>query len=426
MLSRRALVVGSAVAAAGACAAHSEALGADWLQFRGVGGLGLGVGKEPPQTWSATENIAWIATPPGAGNSSPLVVGRQILLAGYDGFNVPGAAQSDESKLTRFICGLDRKNGELLWKTDVPAKLPEQDNIRDDHGYATNTPVCDGQRIYAFFGKSGAAAFDLAGKQLWSAEVGSGLNGWGSAASPMLYQNLVIINASVESEQLVALEKTTGREVWRARGIKESWNTPVIVRNAAGKDELAVAIFGKILGFDPLTGTPLWSCNTDIGWYMVPGLVPEKDVLYCIGGRSGGALAVKAGGRGDVTGTHRLWVGKKGSNVSSPIYHNGHLYWVNDASGVVNCANAATGEIVYEERLPRGGQFYASPVLAGERLYYLSREGRCFVVAAKPRFELLATNDFGRIREIFNASPVALDGQLLIRSDRRLYCIAAA
>jgi hypothetical protein len=407
---------------AAAWASSGLSWGGDYLQFRGPSGLGLGVGQAPPTRWSETQNVRWTATPPGAGNSSPIIAGEQIILAGYEGFNVPGE-QGSPDRLSRYLCALDRKDGQLLWKTDVPARLPEQERIRDEHGYATNTPVCDGQRIYAFFGKSGAAAFDLAGKQLWSANLGEQLNGWGSAASPVLFENLLIVNASVESEQLFALDKATGREVWKAPGIKESWSTPTLVRTAAGKVELVVPIFRKLLGFDPLSGEQLWSCSTEIEWYMVPVVVAEKDVLYCIGGRSGGSLAVRAGGRGDVTGSHRLWLGKKGSNVSSPIFHQGHLYWVNDASGVVNCARAESGEIVYEERLPRAGQFYASPVLAGGNLYYLSRDGQCFVVAAKPRFELLATNSFGRIREVFNASPVALDGQLFIRSDRKLYCI---
>jgi outer membrane protein assembly factor BamB len=149
----------------------------------------------------------------------------------------------------------------------------------------------------------------------------------------------------------------------------------------------------------------------------------DKDVVYCIGGRgTGGCLAVRVGGRGDVTDTHRVWVGTKGSNVSSPCLHEGHLYWAHESSGIVYCAELATGNIVYEERLPRPGPFYASPVLADGKIYYLTRNGRTFVVAAKPQFELLATNDFGE-RSTFNASPVVADGRLFIRSDKTLYCL---
>lgn len=409
--------------AVASAAVNTPAVAADWLGFRGPLGLGVGVGKEPPTEWSATKNILWNVAPPGAGNSSPIVMGNQIIIALYDGFNVPGASTSDPANLSRSLAGLSRQDGSLLWKTEVPTKLPEQESIRDEHGYASNTPVSNGKQIFAFFGKSGVVAFDMQGKRLWSANVGSGLNGWGSAASPMLYKNLVIINASVESEQLIALDQSTGKEVWRVGGIKESWNTPVIVTTSAGAEELVVAILGKVLGLDPLKGTQLWSCDTDIAWYMVPGLVSHNGVIYCIGGRSGGALAVKSGGKGDVTDSHRLWVGKKGSNVSSPIYYENHLYWAHEQLGIVYCARVDNGDIVYEERLPRAAQFYASPILAGGKLYYLARNGRCFVVAAKPTFELIATNDLEAGREVFNASPIAVDGQILVRSDRRLYCI---
>ena len=145
-------------------------------------------------------------------------------------------------------------------------------------------------------------------------------------------------------------------------------------------------------------------------------------MVYCIGGRSGGALAVRIGGRGDVTDTHRLWVGKSGSNVSSPLVHQGHLYWAHEALGIVYCAELATGKTVYEERLPRAGQFYSSPLLGDGKIYYLTRNGRTFVVAASPQFKLLATNDLGE-RSTFNACPVAADGRLLLRSDAYLYCV---
>ena len=188
----------------------------------------------------------------------------------------------------------------------------------------------------------------------------------------------------------------------------------------AGKAELVVAIFGKVLGFDPEKGTQLWSCETKIPWYMVPSLVAEKGIVYCIGGRNGGgALAIKAGGRGEV---EPLWRGRKGSNVSSPVLHEGHLYWASDSQPIVTCTNATTGEMIYEERLQRAEQFYPSPVLADGKLYYLTRAGQVFVVAAKPKFELLATNKFDE-RAVFNACPAIADSRLLIRSDRWLYCV---
>lgn len=397
---------------------------ADWPQFRGPGMEGSSREAGLPTTWSGTQNVAWKSELPGAGTSSPIVVGDQIILTYYTGYNVPGEAAGNMSDLKRFVVALNRQDGKPRWRTEVPSRLPEQESIRDGHGYASSTPASDGERIYVFFGKSGAAALDMAGKLLWQTQVGDGLHGWGSAASPVLYGNLVFINASVESQSLIALDKRTGQEVWRARGINESWNTPLLVKTPAGETELVVAIMGHVLGFDPASGRKLWSCATDIKWYMVPSLVADSQgIVYCIGGRTGGALAVKPGGRGDVTDTHRVWVGKKGSNVSSPVLHGSHLYWAHEQLGIVYCAEAASGKILYEERLPRAGQFYASPLLANGKLYYLTRNGRAFVVAAQPKFALLATNEFND-RSMFNASPIAIDGRLLVRSDRFLYALA--
>jgi len=147
-------------------------------------------------------------------------------------------------------------------------------------------------------------------------------------------------------------------------------------------------------------------------------------VVYCIGGRTGGGLAVRAGGRADVTQSHRLWTTKKGSNVSSPLLHEGHLYFLHENLGVAYCIEAATGQLVYEERLPNAGQFYASPILADGKLYCLGRRGTLFVLAAKPQFESLARNELGD-RSSFDASPAVDGSRLLIRSDTCLYGIGA-
>lgn len=400
--------------------ARGVAWAEDWAQFRGPGGHGRSAARGLPLAWSREDNLVWTATLPGAGASSPIVAGERIFLTCYSGYAVPREERGDIEQLARHLICLDRKTGRMLWSQQVETRLPEPEKIRD-HGYAANTPVADGDRVYGFFGKSGVVAFDHTGRKLWHADVGDGTNGWGTAASPVLFGNLVIVNASVECESLVALDRQTGKEVWRAGGIRESWSTPLLVP-VGGKTELVVPVFEKLLAFDPQSGEQLWSCDTDIRWYMVPGLVTHDAVVYCIGGRSGGALAVRAGGRADVTESHRVWTGRKGSNVSSPVYHDGHLYWANDSSGVAYCADAKTGEVVYETRLERAGQIYASPVLAGGKLYYLTRDGRTFVLAAKPEFELIGVNEL-RDGYSFDASPAIAGDHLFVRSDRTLYCI---
>jgi outer membrane protein assembly factor BamB len=403
-------------------AARAKAQDANWPWFRGPDSMGTSDAKGLPLTWSADKNIAWKVPLPGPGASSPIVFGDRIYITCYTGFFVPGEAGGKQEDLKRHLIALKRNDGSLIWDRPVAAKLPEENKIRD-HGFAANTPAADEDRIYAFFGKSGVYAFDHDGNELWHREVGSRTHNWGTSASPVLYNDLVFINASVESKSLVALDKNTGDEKWRATDINDSWNTPVIVTASSGRKELIVATKGSVRAYDPETGKPLWTCDTDIGWYMVPSVVASDGIVYCLGGRSGvGALAVRAGGSGDVTKTHRLWTIVKGTNVPSPIFLDGHLYWMHEKNGVAYCAKAESGAIVYEKRLERADQVYASALLAEGRLYYLGRDGKMFVVAARPDFEQLAVNDL-RDGSIFNASP-AIDGsRLLIRSDKFLYCI---
>lgn len=393
----------------------------DWPGFRGPTGQGTSQ-SELPLDWGPNDNIAWKVELPGPGASSPVVFGDVIYVTAYSGFFVPDQPQGTQADLKRHLICFDRRTGQERWQKTVAAKLPEEERIRD-HGFAANTPAVDDERIYCFFGKTGVIAMDHQGNQLWQADVGSKTHGWGSAASPVLYKDLVFINASVESDSLVALNRNDGREVWRVGNIKESWNTPQVVTNVNGQPELIVATQGSIRAFEPESGNELWTCATDIKWYMVPSIVAHEGVVYCLGGRSGVAsLAVKTGGKGDVTQSHRLWTGLKGSNVSSPLFHQGHLYWMNDNSGIAYCAKADTGEIVYERRMNRAGQVYASPLLAAGRIYYMTRQGKTFVVAAKPEFEELATNDLDD-GSLFNAS-AAIDGtRILVRSDRFLYAI---
>ncbi len=387
---------------------------ADWPQFRGPEGNGVSEAKNLPVTWSDTENVAWKAELPGKGTSSPVVFGERIYLTCWNG---------PVDALERHVLCLKLDDGSVVWKTAVKSELPEQAKIREDHGYASSTLAVDADRLYAFFGKSGVMAFDHEGKLLWKADVGSGLNGWGSASSPVLHGGHVLVNASVESESLVALDKKTGKEAWRAEGIKESWHTPVVAQ-AGGKPEIVLAMIQKVKGIDPATGDELWSADTGIPWYMCPTPVVNAGVAHVIGGRGGAGLAVRLGGKGNVTDSHVLHQLSRGTNVPSPILHDGHLFWANDNSNLVYCADAKTGKIVYEERMdPRLDQVYASPILAEGRVYYIGRGGRAAVVAAKPKFEVLGTGTLENGRGMFNASPAAVGDRLLIRSDKALYCL---
>ena len=400
-------------------------LGNDWPQFRGPGALGRSEAKGLPLTWSDKNGLAWKTTLPGPGASSPIIIGNRIFLTCFTGFATSSGEPGELTNLKRHLLCLDLADGKILWNTPVPAELPEQDRIRENHGYASSTPVADSERIYTFFGKTGVFGFDHNGKQLWQTKVGDKLNGWGSATSPVLYRDLVIVNASIESESLVALDKKTGKEVWHAGGIKDSWHAPVFVNAPDGKTEVVLAMFRKVLAFDPDKGEQLWHCDTGINWYMCPTPVAENGIFYSIGGRNpNGALAIRAGGRGDITASHVVWRLNKGSNVPSPILHDGHLYFAHENLGIVYCVNAKSGEVVYEERLePSPGQIYASPVLADERIYFTGRSGRTVVIAAKPKFEKLADSTLESNRGVFNSSAAVSGNRLLLRSNRALYCI---
>ena len=396
-------------------------LAADWPQFRGPRGSAVSTETGLPTTWSASENIVWKTKLPGHGTSSPVVIGKRVYLTCYSGYGLDGSDPGDQSKLTRHVLSVNLANGKIAWQKGVKADQGEEpfQGFQALHGYASSTPAADGKGVYVFFGKSGVFAFDLKGKQLWRGDVGQGTHNWGSATSPLLYKELVIVNASVESGAIVALNKKNGKEAWRAEGSQSSWNTPILV-DVGGKQELVVSVQGTIGGFDPDNGKPLWRCD-GIPDYVCPSLVAKDGVVYAIGGRSAMCLAIKAGGRGDVTKSHLLWQAQAGSNVTSPVIHEGHLYWVSD-EGVAHCLKADSGQIVYQERLD-AERVYASAVAADGKLYIVSREDGAFVLDAAPRFKLLAHNDLSPDTSVFNAGPAVVNGQLLLRSDQMLYCI---
>ena len=400
-------------------------MGADWRQFRGPDGLGISNENGLPVEWSSQKNLVWKVKLPGAGASSPVTLGNRIFVTCYSGYGMDPKEPGKMEDLRRHLVCLDRADGRIVWAREFEPLLPEHKYAGEGsyHGYAASTPTTDGERLYVFFGKSGAYCFDLDGRQLWNVTVGKNTNGWGSGASPLLYKNLLIVNASVESGALVALDKMSGKEVWRAPKISSAWNTPLLAPTLDKELELVVSTQNRLLAFNPDTGKELWNAD-GVHRYVCPSVVAHDGVLYAIGGGHT-SLAVKLGGRGDVTKTHTLWNVKKGSNVPSPIYYEGHLYWASESSGVVHCQEAATGKFVYSERLkPNSDRIYASPVLADGKIYYVSQYKGTYVVAAAPKFEQLAHNVFEDDKSRGNASVAVSDGRLLLRNDQYLYCIS--
>jgi hypothetical protein len=392
---------------------------ADWVQFRGAGATGISAEAGVPLEWSDTKNLAWKLALPGKGFSSPIVVGDKVLVTCYS------AATGNLQNLKRHLVCADRNTGTLLWKKDIASQAPEKPipSFGGAHGFASHTPVSDGQRVYLLLGNTGVLVFDLDGKQLWRQDVGSeSKSRFGSASSPILYKNLLIVTAGAESESIRAFDAKTGKPVWKteAASLNRTYSTPVIAKNSKGVDELVLSVTFETWGLDPMSGDLKWYAETEVDTNAVPTVVVHEGIAYVIGGRSpGGRAAIRLGGRDDVTKSHLLWSKTGGSYVSSPVYHKGHLYWVNDR-GIGFVVDAKTGEEVTRKRI--GGQFYSSMLLLGNRLVAVSRFGGTHVFDASTSLAAVGHNRLSDTSD-FSGSPAVAGNRLYLRSDRFLYCI---
>lgn len=386
----------------------------DWTNFRGPGGQGYSNEKNLPAQWGDEKNLAWKIKLPGAGSSSPIALGEKLYLTCYSGYGINrGEGSVDDLKL-HLVC-VNSQDGSVAWDTKIDSRQPESDRVRD-HGYAAATPATDGKNIYVFFGKTGVVKFDLNGKMIWQTTVGDRVHGWGCGTSPVLYKNLVIVNASVESGSVVAIDKESGEEKWRVESMNRSWSTPHLV-DVGGKQELVVNSKDEILAYNPATGENLWRCK-GIPDYVCPSIVSHKGVVYVLGGRSSMTVAVKAGGKGEVS---EIWRARVGANVTSPVVYKDHLYWVSDRNTTAYCLKLSDGEVVYQKRV--ASQPYASSVIADGKIYVVTRRAGTIVLAAKPDFEELAQNKLTDHSQ-FNASPIVSAGKIYLRSDENLYCVA--
>ena len=408
---------------------------ADWTRFRGPNGSGLAPDADVPATWSDTQNLQWKTALPGRGSSSPIVCGERVFVTSYSGYG-DGSTDGSLDKLRRHLLCLERQTGKILWDKTVAAELPEDPyaGYLTEHGYASSTPVTDGERVYAFFGKTGVHAFDFTGRQLWQVNVGrqSSNRRWGSGASPLLYKNMVIVNAAEESRSLRALDTLTGKEVWQAASdrLELCFSTPALVDGGGGRTDLVVAVPDELWAFNPDTGKLRWFAQTGIGGNVSPSVVASDGVLFATGGfPQTGTVAVRGGGKGDVTRTNVLWSSEVASYVPSPVVQGGHLYFVSDR-GVATCLDVKSGQVVYKEALPgitstgRGGKpVYASTLLAGKHLYAVTRRKGTFVLNAAPQFAVVAQNSFTGDDSDFNATPAISGNQIFLRSNRFIYCV---
>lgn len=369
--------------------------------------------------------MLWATGVSGHGASSPVVYAERVYLTSFTGYGLDSSNPGDKADLKLHLNCFNLADGTVTWKQTIDAAADEQEATPRvaDHGYATGTPVCDEAGVYCYFGVSGVVAYDHNGNQLWQALTGSNTAGFGSAASPILFKNLVIVNASIEAGAVFAFDRTTGAEVWRVDGIKRSWTTPLITKSAEGRDELIVSYKDQVCGFDPVSGTELWNC-AGITDYVVPCVVANEGIVYVLGGRKNQAMAIRLGGTGDVTETHKLWEQNVGANVTSPVYHNGNLYWASDR-GIANCIDATSGQTIYRKRMNTKERVYSSTLLAGNRMYLTTRENGVFAIAIGPEYKQLAHNVILGDNSLFNATPAVAGDCLLWRTHNRLYCIGS-
>lgn len=403
-----------------------SSLQADWTQFRGENSQGISkesVAKE----WSAGKGILWKTELPGKGSSSPIVVGNAVFCTSYTG---------QASGVERHLFRVDFKTGKIVWQKTIPVGFPE-DEARGyimEHGWASNTPVSDGKNIYCFFGKAGVVAFDLDGKQLWSVETGaqSSQKRWGSASSPILYGNYVIVPAGDERRALLALDKSSGEIAWEFKrpSLEQTYGTPVVVKVDEGRTDLVFAGAAEWIGLDPEKGALRWKAR-----YNLPGnnsntTAVSGKVLTISGGFPRTArVAIPIGVTGDATDQLLYDTQKPATYMTAPVEHEGVLYWVSD-SGIAFAAEPGKAEALWAERIPglqgggRGKPFYASPILANGIIYAQSRGNGTFVIEpSRDGLKLLHQNRIEGDSTEFNGTPAVANGVLLLRSQTHLYAV---
>ncbi len=411
--------IAAACALLAACALTLATARADnWPAWRGPTGQGFSAEKNLPTKWSATENVKWKVALPDAGNSTPVVWGDKIFLT-----------QATEKGKKRSLLCLNRKDGSTVWEKTVA--FDGKEVIHGTNTYCAASPVTDGERVVAFHGSAGMYCYDFAGKELWKKEFGPCDHIWGSAASPVIYKNLVIHNFGPHAKVfLVALKKTDGTEVWRndeqkASDYIGSWSTPVVAK-AGDRTELVMSWPAQVKSYEPETGKPLWSCKGlekegggDRLTYA-SALVSDKYV-FAAAGYGGAAIGVKTGGTGDVTETHRLFrAAKNPQRIGSGVIVGDHAYVVNEPSVV--CIDLKTGKQAWDK--PITGGAWGSIVHSDGKLYLTSQRGETLVFAVKPdEYEEIATNKLDG--STTRASIVPSDGELFIRTYKHLWCIAA-
>ncbi len=395
----------------------------NWPAWRGSTGQGFANEKSLPLKWSATENVKWKIPLEDQANSTPVIWGDAIFLT-----------QANKGGTVRSLMCLARADGKLRWKKDVTYNEPEKN--WNPAWYCNASPATDGERVVVSFGSAGLYCYDLAGKELWKrTELGKWEDAFGNSASPVIQGDLVIQwcgpNRDKGRNYLLAVEKKTGKTVWEHDESFASWITPVIAK-VNDKEQLIVSqsrdLKGKkdpqtgyLKGFDPATGKELWSCRGLDSFQYASPLI-SKGVAVGMSGYGGSALAVKLGGTGDIT-SDRLWVQPKPANqrIGSGVIIDEHIYII-DENGTPRCYELATGKNLWDNAEKFANTTWGSMLHANGRLYTLMKNGDTIVLAANPKFEVLAVNPLDKGEQTYSSLAVS-DGEIFIRTFKHLYCI---
>jgi len=415
----------------------------NWPQFRG-NTAGVVEDQILPDTWSTTENVAWTVEIPGRGWSSPIVWGDRIFVTSAisegdvetpkKGLYLGGNRDKPSDKPHRWmVYCIDWNTGKTLWEQIAHEGIPRHP-LHIKNSYASETPVTDGQRVYAYFGNVGLFCYDLNGKPLWSKTFESAKirYDWGTAASPVLHEDrLYIVNDNDEQSYVVGLDKETGDQIWRLdRDEKSNWATPYIWKNKQ-RTELITCGTGKVRSYD-LDSTLLWELG-GMSVIVIPTPFAAHGLLYITSGyvmdRKKPLFAIRPGAEGDITlkddenrNEYIVWCQKQGGPYNpTPIVYGDYLYVLYDR-GFLNCYDARTGDEIYKrQRLASGANaFTTSPWANDGKIFCLSEDGDTFVIQAGPEFKVLGKNS---LDEMCMATPAALRGNLIIRTLTKIYRI---
>jgi outer membrane protein assembly factor BamB len=426
---------------------QAMAAGADdyWPTWRGPAATGAAAKGNPPVTWSESENIKWKVELPGRGHSSPVIWDNKLfLLTAID----TGQAKSAEAQPTQppaasggrgglstpapktihkfdLLC-LDRVTGKVLWEKTAIEAVPHEGH-QPTGTFASYSPVTDGKYVWASFGSRGLYCYDTDGGLKWSKPLPTlkTIMSFGEGSSPALAGEAIIVVCDQEAGSAIfAFDKTTGEQLWRQdRDERTSWATPAVVE-VDGKTQVIVSATKLIRSYDLGTGDLIWQCSGQTA-NVIPSPIVAFGTVFCTSGFRGSALqAIALGRTGDLTGTDAIrWQVNKGTPyVPSPILYGDKIYVCSVNKAVVSCYDTATGKPHFvEQPLPEVGEMYASPVGAGDRVYFVGREGTTQVIRNAAQFEILATN---KLDDKFDASPAIAGNELYLKGKKSLYCLA--